>query len=159
MTPIKNTTNFDKLILIALMAVLLMSIVPILIRSINVNPATIGIVRLAIGALGMAIFAFVSKNKLAVTRKELLWLIVLGVIFALHWYTYFVSIKIASASLAAIEVATFGIHLLLLSSLINKQKLTTPDIFAVLLSLTGIYLTSSNIDIAQTKLYGFYSPL
>lgn len=155
MTANKNSTNFGKLILIAISAVLLMSLVPVLIRWINVNPATIGIVRLAIGALGMAIFAFVSNNKLAVNRKEVFWLALLGLIFALHWYTYFVSIKIASASLAAIGVATFGIHLLLLSGLINKQKLTIADIIAVLLSLAGVYLTSSNIDIEQTKLYGF----
>ena len=132
-----------------------MSIVPVIIKWINVNPATIGIVRLIIGAIGIAILAFLSKSKLSMTRKELAWLALLGVIFALQWYCYFVSIKMADASLAAIGVATFGIHLLVLSSLFNSQKFNTIDVLAIVIALAGIYLTSPNINIEQVKLHGF----
>lgn len=152
---IKTKDSFNKLIIIAISAILLMSIVPVIIKWINVNPATIGIVRLTIGVAGIAILALISKSKLLMTKKELAWLSLLGIIFALHWYCYFVSIKMADASLAAIGVATFGIHLLVLSSLFDLQKFKPVDVFAIFLALAGIYLTSPNIDIDQAKLHGF----
>ena len=152
---LKTKNSFDGLVIIAISAVLLMSIVPVIIKWINVNPATIGIVRLIIGTAGIAILALFSKSKLQMTRKELAWLALLGLIFALHWYSYFVSIKMANASLAAIGVATFGIHLLILSSLFNSQKFKLVDVLAIFLALSGIYLTSSNINIDQAKTHGF----
>lgn len=155
MPSIKTSDSFNKLIIIAISAILLMSIVPVIIKWINVNPVTIGIVRLIIGATGIAILALLSKSKLSMTKKELAWLALLGLIFGLHWYCYFVSIKMANASLAAIGVATFGIHLLVLSSIFNSQKLYMTDILAITLALGGIYLTSPGINIAQVKLHGF----
>ena len=155
MSLIKNRNSFGSLILIAIFAILLMSIVPVIIKWINVNPATIGIVRLTIGAIGIGILALFSKCKLSMTKKELIWLTLLGFIFALHWYLYFVSIKMANASLAAIGVATFGIHLLVLSSLFKLQKFKIIDILAIGLALIGIYLASPSIDIDQSQLHGF----
>ena len=152
MPSIKNKNSFSNLIIIAISAILLMSIVPVIIKWINVNPVSIGIVRLIIGAVGIAILVLFSKAKLSISKKELAWLILLGFIFALHWYCYFVSIKMASASLAAIGVATFGIHLLILSSLFNSQKFNRVDVLAIFLALIGIYLTSPNFNIGQSNM-------
>jgi len=105
--------------------------------------------------LGIGIFALITRTNLSVSSKELKWLILLGVVFALHWYSYFVSIKKADASLAAIGVATFGIHLLILSGFINREKFGRSDIFAVILSVVGIYLASPTFDLQQNKLQGF----
>ena len=59
------------------------------------------------------------------------------------------------ASLAAIGVSTFGIHLLLLSSVINRKKLTLIDLCAVAVSMIGIYLASPEMNFGYTELNGF----
>ena len=138
-----------------MLAILLMSIVPVIIKWSQANPATIGIVRLAVGAFGIGLLVLFSKNKNSISRKELFWLVLLGLFFSLHWYSYFLSIKLADASLAAIGVATYGVHLLLLSSWLNKDKLTLIDGLALLISFVGIFIASPSIDFAQTKLQGF----
>jgi len=152
---INNKTSFGNLIIIAVVAILLMSIVPVIIKWIQVNPATIGIVRLSIGFLGIAVFVLFTGSKVSVSRKELMWLSILGLIFALHWYSYFYSIKTANASLAAIGVATFGIHLLILSSIFNREKISMSDIVAVIISIGGIYIASPSLDLELGKLQGF----
>jgi len=150
-----KTSELARLISIAMLAILLMSIVPVIIKWSQANPATIGIVRLAVGAFGIGLLVLFSKNKNSISRKELFWLVLLGLFFSLHWYSYFLSIKLADASLAAIGVATYGVHLLLLSSWLNKDKLTLIDGLALLISFVGIFIASPSIDFAQTKLQGF----
>ncbi len=148
-------TPLTQLILIAITAIALMSIVPVLIKWISANAATIGIIRLAIGAFGIGLVVITTQKRLTITKQEFAWLLLLGLVFAIHWYSYFVSIKMSDASLAAIGVATFGIHLLILSSIFNRDRFKLLDFFAVIISLTGIYLASPELDIEQDKLQGF----
>lgn len=51
-------------------------------------------------------------------------LFIIGAIFGLHWLTYFLSIKLSSASIGVIGVSTFGIHLLILNWLVKGQRVT-----------------------------------
>jgi len=150
-----SATSLRSLVLIAIGAILLMSFVPVLIRYTQANEATIGIVRLAIGAAGLLIMLIFVKKRPQLNRHDWFWLIFLGAVFAVHWYTYFRSIKLADASLAAIGVATFGIHLLLLNSLFFGEKLKLVDGFAVSMSFAGIYIASPAIDLDSAKLTGF----
>ncbi len=151
----KSTTSLSRLIFIALLAVLLMSIVPVIIKWINANAATIGIVRLAIAAAGIAVLMAFSKSNSRFSRRDLSWLALLGFVFACHWYSYFLSIKLGDASLAAIGVATYGMHLLILSSLIKKEKLVLSDWFALIISFAGIYLASPSFNFEPEKMQGF----
>ena len=144
-----------KLMLIALAAILMMSIVPVLIKWIQVDEVTIGIVRLTIAVLGISLFLLVRRKWQAISHIQLGWLVLLGGVFAVHWYLYFLSIRLTDASLAAIGVATFGIHLLLLSSIIKKEKITLYDLVAVAICIIGIILASPAMSLDNQKWYGF----
>ncbi|MGX5172587.1 DMT family transporter [Aliikangiella sp. IMCC44653] len=150
-----SSTSFRQLIALAILAILLMSFVPLIIRWTNANEVSIGIVRLAIGALGLAIIQVFSKSAIKLTRQDWAWLVALGTIFGVHWLSYFHSIKLAGASLAAIGVATFGIHLLILNAIFLKQRLTFIDAAAVALSIIGILLASPPFDLNPESWTGF----
>lgn len=149
-------TSFRGLLLIALAAILLMGFVPIIIKWVSANEATIGLVRLSIAALGIALLLKFKGRKLEVSKNDLKWLILLGFVFAVHWYTYFKSIKLSDASLAAIGVATFGIHLLFLNRVFYGEKLNAIDFVAVIVAFIGIYLTSPTLTFSETKVSGFF---
>lgn len=151
----QNQTSLRSLILTALSAILLMSFVPVLIRWTSANEATIGIIRLAIAATGIAALLILKRRNIKLSRRDWYWLSALGLVFAIHWYTYFRSIKLAGASLAAIGVATFGIHLLLLNVFFFKERLNWSDGAAVLLAFAGIYIASPDIALENDKLGGF----
>ena len=144
-----------KLLLIALSAILLMSIVPVLIKWIKVDEVTVGIVRLAIATFGIAVILMFSKSRFRVSRKQLVWLVLLGGVFACHWYLYFLSIRLTDASLAAIGVSTFGIHLLLLSVVVNKERLSIIDLISVGLCVGGIIIASPSSELAEQRWQGF----
>jgi len=88
------------LLIAALMAVLSMSLVPILIRSASANEVTIGIARLAIALVLLSPVIF-FRQSLQLSVKAWLNLALVGIVFGAHWLSYFVSIKMASASMAA----------------------------------------------------------
>jgi drug/metabolite transporter (DMT)-like permease len=144
-----------KLLMIALIAILLMSIVPVLIKWISANEVTIGIVRLAVATIGIGLILLFKRSSILINRVQFCWLLALGLVFATHWYLYFLSIKLTDASLAAIGVSTFGIHLLLLSVIIKKEKFSKIDFSAVLLCIIGIVITAPSFELEKQKWLGF----
>lgn len=128
------------LILAALVAVLSMSMVPILIRTTAANEFTIGVARILIALALLSPWLFWRKALGSLSRNDWLNLSVVGVVFGCHWLTYFYSIKTANASIAAIAISTYGIHLLLLNWLFKKQYISWLEWLAVLVCFAGVLL-------------------
>lgn len=142
--------SFSRALLAAFAAVLSMSLVPVLIRISSANESTIGVVRLCIAILLVSLWvAWKQKLRLfakQLSRKEWLGLVMVGVVFGLHWLLYFVSIKWSSAAVAAIAISTYGIHLLLLQWLVKKQTVRPLEWFAVVLCIAGCVLVAPNFS-------------
>lgn len=144
-----------KLILLALLAIFTMGFVPVLIYGIAANEATIGLVRLLIAGGGIALLMAARKQFHTLSRSDVRWLVLLGLVFAVHWYLYFFSIKRAGASLAAIAVCTFGIHLLFVNRWFFKEPIRSRDMLAVLIAFAGVYLATPIEQGSETQLIGF----
>lgn len=146
-----------RLIALALLAIFTMGFVPVLIFGISANEATIGFVRLAIAAAGIALIMLVGRQFHKLSRRDWFWLVVLGLTFAVHWYFYFWSIKRAGASLAAIAVCTFGIHLLFVNRLFFKEPIRRADFLAVCMAFAGVYIATPIEGGTELQVYGFLS--
>jgi drug/metabolite transporter (DMT)-like permease len=144
-----------KLVLLALLAIFMMGFVPVLIYGISANEATIGFVRLAIASAGIGLLMGLQNGFHRINRKELGWLMLLGLTFAVHWYMYFYSIKRAGASLAAIAVCTFGIHLLFVNRLFFKESIRPLDFLAVLIAFIGVWIATPIETGSSTQVFGF----
>ncbi|MCG8612401.1 MAG: DMT family transporter [Pseudomonadales bacterium] len=120
----------------------MMGFVPVLIFGIDANEATIGFARLAIGTFGIALLMMARREFRQISRRELFWLASLGIMFAVHWYLYFWSIKRAGAALAAIAVCTFGIHLLLVNRVAYGDRIRRIDLCAVAIAIGGVMIAT-----------------
>lgn len=143
-----------RLLLTALLAVLSMSIVPLLIRSTVANEATIGLVRIVIAMLCMSPFVLLQGSLRGLTRGQWVGLMVLGLVFGLHWLSYFVSIKMAGAAIGALSVSTYGIHLLLLNWRIKGMAIRPTEWLAVLLCFVGVVLIAPAFDLGNSVTIG-----
>ena len=124
-------------------ALLLFACIPVVIKGIAANIFTIGIARLSLALLLVGSFIVWRRRKQIrhmAWRSIALPLIVIGVVFALHWLTYFLAIKMSTASIGALGVATYGVHLLILSAVIQKQSLKLTDVIAIVTVVTGSIL-------------------
>ena len=74
----------------AAITILMMGAVPIIIRSIDANPWTIGLARLGVAT----IIVWATGRWVMPSRRELKVLAIIGLLFGAHWALYFISIKI-----------------------------------------------------------------
>ncbi|MBX3426033.1 MAG: DMT family transporter [Pirellulales bacterium] len=126
-------------------AVLLFGSVPACIRAVGLDAVALGIARLALGALGMAaIMALRGRPPLATpagrSAERLAPLAAIGGCFGLHWLLYFLSIKLASASIGAIGFSTYGVQLSLMGWAAGHPRPGLRAILGVALAMLGSWL-------------------
>lgn len=143
-----------RLLITALLAVLSMSVVPLLIRSTAANEITIGLVRLAIAVAILSPFILLRSDIRRLSASDWLGLLYIGLAFGCHWLTYFVSIKMSTASIAALSISTYGIHLLFLNWLLNGQIIRLVEWAAVVLCFVGVVLIAPSFDLRDQMTLG-----
>ncbi len=121
-------------------SLVLMAGVPVFIKFTNANSYTIGIVRLLMASFLIGLFLIYKKEKLPIKIPYIKKLIVIGVVFSIHWITYFISIKISTASIGILGASTYGIHLIFLGWIFLKAKPRIIDIFTIAFAFWGTYL-------------------
>jgi drug/metabolite transporter (DMT)-like permease len=145
----------SRLLAEAAVTILLMGAVPVLIRHSNANVYTIGIVRLAFAAGGLWLALLALGRLPRATPRQWATLAVLGLVFGAHWVTFFVSIKMASASIAVIGQSTFGVHLVVIGALIGHHRVTRLDAGAVGLAVAGSLLVAPEWRLGNADTAGF----
>lgn len=136
-----------SLIVAALLSVLSMSLVPLIIRTTDANEYVIGIVRLGIALLFLSPLIFGKYQLARITRQQWWLLVAVGVIFGVHWLMYFISIKTSSASIAALAVSTYGIHLLIINWLFNRHPIRPAEWAAIALCFAGCFLVAPSFNL------------
>ncbi|WKB81923.1 EamA family transporter [Cellulophaga lytica] len=101
--------------------------------------------RMFFAALFVLLFIFVRKNKLKVSRKTLLLLLGTGVIIALHWVTFFSSIKVSNVSVTLATISSGAFFAAILEPIWYKRKVIWYEIIFGLIVIGGLGLIF-NID-------------
>lgn len=128
--------------------------IPVVVRWVEANPYTIGIVRLVIATAGLALVMRDRSALRALPRIDLARLVVIGVLFFAHWIAYFFAIKISSASIGTIGLSTYGIHLLILGAIFGGSRFGAADATAVLMAIAGVALTVPELSLENDATLG-----
>lgn len=123
----------------AAITLILMAGIPVFIKFTIANPLTIGIFRLSVATLLMFVFFRPDKHLGSVRKSMFFPLISIGILFAMHWLTYFWSIKLATASIGILGMSTYGIHLIFLGWVFRKEKPGLFDFLALMIAVFGTY--------------------
>lgn len=144
----------SQLLLVAVIAVLCMSAVPVLIKSTGANEVTIGIARLCIAVLAFSPVVLWQGRFFKLSTRQWFQLLFIGLVFAAHWITYFVSIKLATASIAALAITTYGVQYIILAYLFNGERVRPVEWLAIFCCLTGGVLVSPEFSFSNTTTQG-----
>lgn len=129
-----------RLVLEAVLALILFGCIPVVVKSIDANPYTIGIFRLSVATSGLAAFLAIRRKLHPIGGRDVARLATIGAIFFGHWITLFFAIKISSASIGAIGLSTYGVNLLILGVLFAGERVHATDVVAVLVAAAGAVL-------------------
>ncbi|MFC2125845.1 DMT family transporter [Bacteroidota bacterium] len=133
----------------AAVSLILMAGVPILVKFTSANPYTIGVFRLTVGACLIYIVLKPIRYRKQLNFRNIRNLAVIGLVFSIHWLTYFSSIKMATASIGLLGASTFGIHLIFLGWIFRKNRPSLFDGFAVMIAFIGTYLVIPEFSLAN----------
>lgn len=119
-------------------AVFLAGFTGILGRLIDLNEGLLVWYRLLISSVSMWILFSITKKLQKVVRKDLIKLTGIGFLAALHWVTFYGSIKSANVSVALVCFSSVGFFTALLEPVILRVKIKWLEVLLGLLVIAGI---------------------
>lgn len=143
-----------RLLAVALIAVLCMSAVPVLVKSTSANEVTIGIARLCIAVVVISPLVLWRSRFSGIGAAQWRRLVLIGAVFAVHWLTYFASIKLATAAIAATAIATYGVQYLVLAWWFNGERIGAWECLAMVLSFVGCAVMVPSLTLSDTTTFG-----
>lgn len=130
--------------------------VPVCIKFTSATPLTIGLFRLSVATLLFVVIVRPFSSTQAFTKKMIFPMILLGAMFSIHWITYFLSIKLSTASIGFLGVSTYGVHLIFLGRVIGKTKPRNIDYLALICTLLGTYIIIPELSLSSEYTIGIF---
>ena len=88
----------------------------------------------------MGIYVVISRAKIRISFKSILKLSFAGIIIALHWITFFASIKTSNISIALAMFSTGAFFASLLEPIIYKRKIIWYEIIFGIVVIIGVFI-------------------
>ncbi|WP_126971711.1 DMT family transporter [Gynurincola endophyticus] len=122
------------------LAVLFAGLTGVLGRIITLNEGLLVWYRLALSVPILALLMFYKKAWVSIPGKDVWRIFGIGVIAALHWVTFYASIKYANVSVALVCFSAIGFFTAIFEPLINKTSFSIRELLLGLLPIVGISL-------------------
>ena len=123
--------------------------------------------RVLIASLGLLVYLCITKTSFSVKRTHLLPVVLVGIVVALHWITFYYAIQISTASLGILCLATTTVHVVWLEPLIMKTAFQWKKLFFSLMVVAGVafiardfkgdVLLATGIGLLSALLAGIFS--
>lgn len=120
--------------------------------------------RAIMAVIGMGIVIVVTKGTFAVTGTQLLRLLLIGGIVAIHWIAFFGAARVSNVSVSLVGFATNSLWAALLEPWFNRTRIKKFELLLGLVVITGLYIIFSfdfqyKLGLALGILAGFTSAL
>jgi len=141
------------------MAVFLFGLAGLFGKFLSCSPLYIVLGRTFFASIALFLFArFFSKTLLfSFSKKEISYFLLQGILLALHWWSFFLSIQISSVAVGLVTFSTFPLFVTFLEPLFFKESLKPIDVFIASTIFIGILLVIPDFNFSNniTK-GGFY---
>jgi len=126
-------------------------------------PATIIVFgRVAFGSLALFAFLKAQKTNIALhSSKDYGLFVLLGIVLAVHWTTFYESIQVSTVAIGLISFSTFPMFVTFLEPLLFKEKVKLRDLFLAVVTVFGATLVVPTFglgnNVTQGVLWGLVS--
>jgi drug/metabolite transporter (DMT)-like permease len=150
-----KNSMFQPLLSIHL-AVLLFSISGLFGKFLSLSPVVIVFGRTLVAACTLAIYKIKegSFSYFYIKRKTLVYFILLGVLLAFHWLSFFYSIQISTVAVGLLSFSTFPIFVLILEPLFFPDKISPFELLCSIIVFLGLCLVIPTFDIKSNLFQG-----
>lgn len=138
-------------------AVILFGFTAILGSLIHLNAFVLVWWRVLIAAIGISFFTKGIGFIRTIPAKKLLQYIFVGSVIAVHWSLFFLSVKLAGASICLVCMATTSLFISIIEPMMLKQNFQRLDFFIAIMIVPGMILVANSAGIS--KLWGIVAGL
>jgi drug/metabolite transporter (DMT)-like permease len=96
--------------------------------------------RTLLAAIGMAALILVRRGDFAVSKTDLIKLIITGIIVAIHWLTFFGAGRLANPSTSLVGFATCSFWAALIEPIAKRKKIQLLEIGLGIVVIVGLYI-------------------
>jgi drug/metabolite transporter (DMT)-like permease len=121
-------------------AVFLAGFTAILGKLIGLNEGLLVWYRLLLSVAALWLVLFFTKKLERLILKDILKIFGVGAIVALHWVTFYGSVKYANVSIAVTCLAAAGFFTSFLEPIISKKRIVIAEVILGLIAIAGIYI-------------------
>lgn len=121
-------------------AVFLAGFTAILGKLINLNEGLLVWYRLLITVFVLGLMMAFSKELRLIAKKDILKIAGVGAVIAIHWVTFYGSVKYANVSVALVCFSATGFFTALLEPFMLKSRIVLAELLLGLLAISGIYI-------------------
>ena len=138
-------------------AVLLFGIAGLFGKFLTLSPLLIVFGRTFFASITLSVILFFSTVKLrAKSKRDLSALIILGVILAIHWITFFYAIQISTVAVGLLTFSTFPVFVTFMEPYFFKEKLRRFDMLTAGSVLLGLILVIPSLDFQNNITQGAF---
>lgn len=102
----------------------------------------------------LLVLALVKTDIRIKSGKDALGLVLMGVVLAIHWVTFFYAIQISTVAIGLLTFSSFPIFVTLLEPVFFKEKIKAFDIYISLAVFAGLVLVVPEFNIANNLTRG-----
>ena len=135
--------GFNKHFLLLHLVVFIWGFSPILGRFITADVWQLVWFRILITVAAMYMYLLVTKQAMAVTRRQLWQLACIGIIIMVHWLTFYGAIKVSNVSVTMVAFSTGTLFSSVIEPFFFKRKIRMYEVIIGLVIIAGIALIFS----------------
>lgn len=134
-----NSSSKNKSLVEIHLAVLLFGLAGLFGKLISLSPLVIVFGRAIFAAMFLLAVILVLKLRLRLNSKmDYFYFIILGVILAVHWTTFFKGIQLSTVAIGLLTFSTFPVFVTFIEPLIFRNRIKLKDIIIALITLVGV---------------------
>ncbi len=123
-------------------AVLLFGLAGLFAKWIHLPALVITFGRVFFSSIVLGIFLIISKQDVIVSdRKDMMLLIIAGMILAAHWWSFLASIQISTVAVGTITFSAFPLFVTFFEPLVFHQKLKWRNVLSAMMIVAGVLIT------------------
>lgn len=122
-------------------AVMLFGLAGLFGKLLHVSPLMIVFGRVFFASLVILLFIVIKNQSIKLhSRSHYMYMVVLGVLLALHWVTFFKAIQVSTVAVGLLSFSTFPIFTTILDIWFFKQKFSVMNLLITLAAFAGVAL-------------------
>jgi drug/metabolite transporter (DMT)-like permease len=136
-------------------AVLLFGLAGLFGKLLALPPVIIVLGRVLFSSIFLLFLSLVQKRTMKLkTRKHYIYLVLMGVILAIHWTTFFQSIQVSTVAIGLLTFSTFPVIVTFLEPIFFQERIKKFDIMVACITFLGVLIVIPKFELSNSMTQG-----